>query len=305
MARIWNDSSHELPFHRELSVEEVRAETFADDEHDVDGAWLAILRGEPVGYGYGLLEKERIELGREGLAMIHVMRHARGNGVEEHLLESVLTYLARKGFGAAQTWCNLADDWKMNLCKRAGFKEQRRFYSMVLRDDFESEEPAFPAGIRIDRMPLKGLSDEDLRVFVDVFNKSFANHFSFSPTNINRWRNIGNTSLDEMTVTFARDEDSVVGFSLVENSTAYNREKGTKDGWINILGVVPDSRGKGLGRALLLDGIRQLLSQGINTVHLGLDAENRAALSLYTSVGFDVVHESVVFVKDIKGMCDG
>jgi len=302
IARIWNDSMRELPLHRTLTVEEVRTDTFADKDYDPEGAWLAVLGENPIGYGDGLLEKERIEIGKEGLASIYVMHDMRGNGIEEHLLGLALEYLARKGFRGAQVWCNLLDDWKMNLYSRAGLKEQRRFYSMTLKTRTESAEPAFPDGIRIDRRPLKGISDEDLQVFVDVFNESFAGHFSFSPTNVTRWRNIGNATEDEMVVTFARSEGKVVGFTLVENSTAYNREKGAKDGWVNILGVIPDSRGRGLGKALLLDGIRQLQSQYLDTIRLGLDAENRNALSLYTSVGFEVALENVVFVKDITSV---
>jgi len=302
ITRIWNDSMRGLPLHRALTLEEVRTDTFADRDYDPEGAWLAVLGGNPVGYGDGLLEKERIERGKEGLASIYVMHDKRGNGIEDHLLELVLEYLAGKGFGAAQVWCNLLDDWKTSLYRRAGFEEQRRFFSMILSDNTEPAEPAFPEGIRIDRRPLKGIPEEDLRVFVDVFNESFARHFSFSPTNVTRWRNIGNAAADEMIVTFARDEGEVVGFTLVENSTAYNREKGTKDGWVSILGVVPGSRGKGLGKALLLDGIRQLLSHGLDTVRLGLDAENRNALSLYTSVGFEIALENIVLAKDISSL---
>jgi mycothiol synthase len=305
ITRIWNDSMRELPLHRTLTVEEMRAETFADEDFDPEGAWLAIKGDELVGYGDGLLEKERISLGREGLARIEVVHHERGKGVEERLLDLALRYLARKGFQAVQVWCSQVDHWRREFSRKAGFEEQRRFYSMILKDGQDVPRPAFPQDVRIDRRPLRGASDDDLKTFVEVFNESFAGHFSFSPTNVTRWRNVADTAEDEMDITFAYQGDRVTGFALVENSTAFNREKGTRDGWVNILGVVPSSRGKGLGKALLLDSIQQLQAQGLDTIRLGLDAENRNALSLYTSVGFEVLMENTVLVRDLKDKREG
>jgi mycothiol synthase len=233
------------------------------------------------------------------------VHHERGKGAEERLLDLVMRYLARKGFQAVQAWCSEVDHWRREFSRKAGFEEQRRFYSMILKDGRDVPKPAFPEGVRIDRKPLRGVSDDDLKTFVDVFNDSFAGHFSFSPTNVTRWRNLADTAEDEMSITFAYEGDRVTGFALVENSTAFNREKGTKDGWVNILGVVPGSRGKGLGKALLLDSIQQLQSQGLDTIRLGMDAENRNALTLYTSVGFEVLMENTVFVRDLNDKQEG
>jgi len=60
-------------------------------------------------------------------------------------------------------------------------------------------------------------------------------------------------------------------------------------GSIQNLGVVPEHRGHGLGRCLLvraLDGFREA---GLSRVSLEVTAENRAAIRLYRRHGFNVV----------------
>ncbi len=57
-------------------------------------------------------------------------------------------------------------------------------------------------------------------------------------------------------------------------------------GGIYGLGVLPEHRGKGLGRAILLGAIAQLKAANATEIMLQVAAENAAALNLYKSCGF-------------------
>lgn len=54
------------------------------------------------------------------------------------------------------------------------------------------------------------------------------------------------------------------------------------------LGILPEHRNKGYGRALLLSGIEVLLQEGAEEVYLQVNAVNENALKLYLSCGFEV-----------------
>ncbi len=59
-------------------------------------------------------------------------------------------------------------------------------------------------------------------------------------------------------------------------------------GAIQNVGVVPEHRGQGLGRALVLQAIDGFLKNGMGTTALEVTAENVVAVALYESLGFKV-----------------
>ena len=66
-------------------------------------------------------------------------------------------------------------------------------------------------------------------------------------------------------------------------------------GWIGQLAVARSQRRTGLGRALLLEGLRRRVAAGATTVGLGVQAANAGAIALYTGVGLEVVREWQVY----------
>lgn len=62
-------------------------------------------------------------------------------------------------------------------------------------------------------------------------------------------------------------------------------------GDITALGVVPEYRGRGLGRALLLSAVAELTEQGLDPIALEVETDNLNALGLYQACGFTVTNE--------------
>jgi mycothiol synthase len=67
------------------------------------------------------------------------------------------------------------------------------------------------------------------------------------------------------------------------------------------VGVDPDQRGLGLGRALTLVGLRYLRSQGLFQVMLYVDESNTPAIRLYQSLGFTHWGTDVMFARRPAG----
>jgi len=62
-------------------------------------------------------------------------------------------------------------------------------------------------------------------------------------------------------------------------------------GWISQLAPAVDERGRGLGRAMLLEALRRKVAAGATSLGLGVQAENKGALNLYLGVGLEIDRE--------------
>jgi mycothiol synthase len=88
----------------------------------------------------------------------------------------------------------------------------------------------------------------------------------------------------------AWDGDRVIGFCINHMRMGI--------GWVHILGVIPEWRGKGLGRCLLQEAFNTFYDRDIKVIGLGVDAANESgATALYKSVGMKPVSEFVTFEK--------
>jgi ribosomal protein S18 acetylase RimI-like enzyme len=85
----------------------------------------------------------------------------------------------------------------------------------------------------------------------------------------------------EVTVLFAGDGPD--GFAELRfRPSLYT---GALDAYLEELYVVPERRGRGLGRALLLASLGAFRARGLARAELGVHARNRTGVALYESVG--------------------
>ena len=80
----------------------------------------------------------------------------------------------------------------------------------------------------------------------------------------------------------------------------YEAATGERKGRISMIGTDPDYRGRGVGKRVLLAGLAHLKSKGLRVAELTVDSENKAACTLYRSVGFKVLKSSFWYEKVIN-----
>ena len=291
---VFNRNGREIPLHQDDTVEEILAFTFKEDDYDPKGFLLAIIDGEIIGYGGSHVRKHRIIAGKnDSWISIAIIPEKRNIGIEQHFMEFGLDYLRSRKISTAKRGCYGMDGWRHEIGLEYGFKDVRHSYTMVWKHGKAPEAIPPPEGIILEHVMFKEASDENISLFTDNFNSSFVDHYDFSIVlleDIIKWRDIDRNSTR---MTFAKKDNEIIGVMMYEISNVYNEANNAKVGWANVLGVNPPHRKSGVGRTLLSTCMRWIYDQGMDTIYLGMDAENSKALDLYTSLGYEIHKESV------------
>lgn len=88
------------------------------------------------------------------------------------------------------------------------------------------------------------------------------------------------------------------GAKSVDCGTIQGLANGRDAGSIQNVGICPEHRGQGLGRALVLQALAGFQQAGLRRVFLEATAENAPAVELYRSVGFRLIRTTFRQVPD-------
>jgi mycothiol synthase len=182
--------------------------------------------------------------------------------------------------------------------ERNGFAIVRYFYRMVRPLDRPIPEAQLPEGYVLRHVE----NDSDIAAWVDAYNNSFIDHWNHHPKTIEshkHWLKNPHYRPERDLIAVAPD-GTIAAFCFCMIDSAENARSGRNEGWIDKLGTRRGYRRQGLGKALLVAGMRRLKEDGVETACLGVDTNNPSgALKLYAAVGFEQALTSVVYRKSL------
>jgi mycothiol synthase len=143
---------------------------------------------------------------------------------------------------------------------------------------------------------------EDNEEMLTAYNNSFIDHYEFHAITqdiLDYMISRPDTRPDLSWVAEIKDGENTgkfAGYCICEMMEKENERTDNKEGWIALLGTVRSWRGVGLGKSLLLQGLRSLKEAGMETALLGVDSESlTGANRLYESVGFTLRDLQVLY----------
>jgi GNAT superfamily N-acetyltransferase len=242
-------------------------------------SWLFLDDGEPVAAGW--LHPYGDKAAFAGV----VAQRAKGRGYGSAIVERAETAAAGRGLARMHTWVPPEDSAAISLFRERGYDEVRRFYEMAIELAAAPPEPVVPEGFVLDVF-----REEDARAFHDTLEDAFRDHWEWHGTPFDEWWEL------------RRDNDQSLWFVIRAGSeiaaAVRNDAERNGGGYVGIIGVRRDWRGRGLAKALLLRTFGEFWRRGVTRVSLDVDADSpTGATRLYESVGMHVEGAMAVYER--------
>ena len=236
----------------------------------------------------------------EALGRVHPAHWGRGLGT---FLVGALEALARSRLQAAAVKAatdgglrtrqvvTSTDEAAHRLVESAGYRPVRHFWHMQIALASRPSATEAPAGVRV-----RGFQpDADAPVVHRVVEESFREHWGFVALAYEAWRRsfLSQPGFDPGLWFVAEADDTIVGVLL-------GRDFGGR-GWVDIVGVLPAHRGRGIGLALLGRAFDAFAERGFPDVTLNVDAQNETgATRLYERAGMRVRRQWDLYDKPMS-----
>lgn len=189
--------------------------------------------------------------------------------------------------------------WKKDFLESQGLEVVRHFLRMEIKFDGVPQEPDIPKGLVI--RPYD--PETELEQVALAYQDSFQDHFGYVEEPLDtmmeelvHW--IANDPDHDPEVWFiAMDGDRIAGLSICTPRIVEDVEMG----YVYILGVGRDWRGRGLGQALLRHSFVELYKKGCQRVGLDVDASSlTGAIRLYKKAGMSVTRQGDSYRKILR-----
>ena len=235
----------------------------ADGAAPLDEATWRSLRADDPGWR-GVVTDEGFALTHD--VDLHLVVHPdhRGRGLGGRLLADVK--------GPTYAWSHGGHPAAATLAARTGFQRVRDLW--VMRRPMALALPAQP------EVAIRAYTDTDATELLRVNAEAFADHPEQGAMDaVDLAARMAEPWFDPAGLLVAVESDRMLGFH-------WTKQHSPALGEVYVVGISPDAQGRGLGRALTIAGLRHLAGLGVSEVLLYVEADNHAALSTYSRLGF-------------------
>lgn len=183
------------------------------------------------------------------------------------------------------------------LLESNGYEGVRWFFEMTRPIGAPLPAVSLPPGFEVRPVP-----QDRYRDVFEAQNEAFKDHWGHvEGTEEDYQRYLNNPHFDPDLWQVAWQEGEVAGMVLNFVNREENEEYNRKRGYTEDISVRKPYRRQGLARYLLVQSIAMFREMGMEETALGVDADNpNQALTLYESVGYEVVKESVTCRKPLR-----
>ena len=198
--------------------------------------------------------------------------------------------------GQTSVRCQIREDdtATIEFLKAEGFIKQDSYTVRLIRPlDEPIPTPALPSGFTIRH----GLDEHRVEDYVAMHREAFGTTYMTVEERLTFMRDPA--YIPELDLIVVSPEDIFAAFCVCRIDQQENAWNNLKEGWTDPIGTRPIFQRRGLARAALLVGLRQLRSYGMDTALVGTGSWNIATQRLCQSVGFRLLYNIVWYTKEM------
>ena len=192
--------------------------------------------------------------------------------------------------GTSPSFCAFENDLPLiNVFLKHGYQRQES-HTLHMRRDLNQP---IPPGVLPDGWIVRhvvGVEEFEQRV---ALHREVWHHSTVTPESYRRMRGIPGYT-PELDLVAASDDGTFASYCICWLDPV------SKIGEFEPVGTRAAFRGKGLGKAVMLEGLRRLKATGMQTAIVYSVSSNEASRKLYESVGFEVYNRSYDYVKRVQ-----
>ncbi|MGZ3745185.1 MAG: GNAT family N-acetyltransferase [Pseudobdellovibrionaceae bacterium] len=160
-------------------------------------------------------------------------------------------------------------------------------------DTFEMQQSKLQTAPRSSHDEIVDATSNEVDEVYKVLCESFAKNPDTSIPEISTWK-LGFLKSPKSHFYLWRDAKKILGFStLIEDEAGHETE-------IRTIGVLPEHRGKGIGRHLLNYCLNRTFDLGFKSCHLTVAVTNKKALDLYLRAGFEITEKFMCYRMELQ-----
>lgn len=147
---------------------------------------------------------------------------------------------------------------------------------------------------KVEEYIIRRCEEKDLPAVIDINLKTLPEHYSDY---------FFLSLLKELPEAFivADYQDKIVGYIMCKIEFGFSnfRKLGfVKKGHVVSVAVLEEHRGKGIGEALMLEGMKGVLERKSDEIYLEVRASNQQAVNLYNKIGFQIKSKLRAYYRD-------
>jgi len=290
-----NKARADWPRNRDLTVEQVESIYYGNPNYDEKSHFLTYIDNKMVGECSGIIDpRSATEARLCAYVDLSILPEYRRKGIGKQLMEKVFEYLRQRHVTEVQTDVPAICKGSKEFYEKLGFTIGGKAFELAhnLQNDLPNILAPECYVIRSPKFP------DEKAEFLQVWNRANAETEEsppmMTPEAFDKFLAFPQVQ-SAYYAAVKKEDNKIVGMLTCFIDPAYNKKNKVKEAQIEIVGVLPEARRKGIASSLIVEALKWMKTQGITTALSNVNSNNKNILGVANRLGAEIANEQLTY----------